>query len=127
MLSTHLLAIIAQRLIRKLCPHCKKERAMKDHEALLLQLSPSHPLFTAEGCTSCRGTGYKGRLAIAEILVFDQELEECLTTTSSRLPLKALAKKKGFIPMAQDARHRVLRGDTTLEEILNAVSLEDTK
>lgn len=97
------------------------------HEVLLLQLSSPLPLFAAEGCSSCRGTGYKGRLAIAEILVFDQDMEECLATRSSTLPLKTLAKKKGFVPMEEDARHRVLRGDTTLEEILGSVELEGLK
>jgi len=125
MLANHLIAIIAQRLIRRLCPHCKKERDMTPHEALLLKLSLSQPLFTAEGCEACRGTGYKGRLAIAEILVFDQELDECLITTSSTLPLQRLAKEKGFISMEQDARHRVLQGDTTIEEVLRAVNLEN--
>jgi len=127
MLASHLLAIVAQRLIRRVCANCKREREMMPHEALLFQLSSPLPLFVAEGCASCRGTGYKGRLAIAEILVFDQEMEECLATRSSTLPLKTLAKKKGFIPMEEDARHRVLMGDTTLEEIMGSVELEGIK
>lgn len=123
--ASHLLAIVAQRLIRRLCPDCKKEREMTIHEAALLNVPPPQSLFTAEGCTSCRNTGYRGRLAIAEILVFDPELDECLVTSSSTLSLKALAKKKGFIPMEQDARQRVLNGDTTMEEVLRAVNLEE--
>ena len=78
----------------------------------------------AKGCASCRGSGYKGRFAIAEILTFDQELEECLMTASSNLPFKSLTKKKGFIPMEQDARYRILNGDTTMEEALNTVDLQ---
>lgn len=122
-LASHLVAIVAQRLIRKLCPNCKKVRGMTAHEALLLNLPMAQSLFIAEGCTSCRGTGYKGRLAIAEILVFDQEMGEYLITTSSTFSLKTMAKKKGFIPMGQDARHRVLKGDTSLEEVLRSVDL----
>ncbi|MBA3813091.1 MAG: type II/IV secretion system protein [Alphaproteobacteria bacterium] len=124
MISSHLLAIVAQRLIRKLCPHCKQERDMTPHEAVLLKRPCSQTLFMAKGCLSCRGTGYRGRLAIAEILVFDQELEERLMTTSSKLSLKALVKKKGFVSMVEDARYRALRGDTTIEEILSAVDLQ---
>lgn len=119
MLSSHLSAVVAQRLIRRLCRECKVEREATSHERLLLGISDSQPLWMAKGCASCRGTGYRGRLAIAEILVFDQELEGCLI--SSPQGLKDLAKQKGFIPMAQDARYRVLRGDTTVEEVICAL------
>lgn len=122
-LASHLSAIVAQRLIRRLCSNCKREREMTSHETLLLNLSRTQTLYTAEGCTFCRGSGYKGRLAIAEILVFDQEFGEYLITTPSTFSLKAIAKKKGFITMDQDARHRVLKGDTTIEEVLRSVDL----
>lgn len=123
MLASHLLAIVAQRLIRKLCPTCKVEREMTPHEASLLKLSIPRSLFVAKGCELCRGTGYKGRLAIAEVLGFDQELDECLVSFTSAHHLKTLAQRKGFIPLHQDALHRVLKGETTMEEILRVVSL----
>jgi type II secretory ATPase GspE/PulE/Tfp pilus assembly ATPase PilB-like protein len=121
MLASHLMAVVAQRLLRKLCALCRQEREMSPYEALLLGLKSPRSLFEAQGCQACRGTGYQGRLAIAEILVFDQELDEALLTSSSRRSLQTLAQKKGFIPMAQDARNRILRGDTSLEEALRAV------
>lgn len=127
MISSHLLAIVAQRLIRRLCPECKQEKEMTSDEAMLLKVDLPRTLFIAKGCVSCRGTGYGGRLAIAEILVFDQEMTECLGATSSLPALKAVAMKKGFILMAKDGRNRVLRGDTTLEEILMSVDLEEIK
>ena len=127
MLANHLSAIVAQRLIRKLCPNCKQERDMTPNEIAFFQLPTPRSLFSAQGCTSCRETGYKGRLAIAEILVFDQEMEECLSSLSSNLPLKSLAQKKGFVSMEQDARYRVLVGDTTTEEIMGSLYLEETK
>jgi type II secretory ATPase GspE/PulE/Tfp pilus assembly ATPase PilB-like protein len=125
MLAGNLMAVIAQRLVRKLCPICKQETKMTSYEAILLGLKNSQVLFRSKGCEACRGTGYRGRLAIAEILVFDPELDELLLTTSSRTPLKALAQKKGYIPMEQDARQRVLKGDTSLEEVLRAVDLRE--
>lgn len=127
MLASNLLAVVAQRLIRRLCPHCKTKKKMTAHEASLLKLSSPRSLFIAKGCESCRGTGYRGRLAIAEILGFDQDLDEFLVSFSSAHHLKTLALKKGFIPLKQDAQWRVLRGDTTLEEILRAVDLEGTR
>lgn len=123
MLAGNLMAVVAQRLVRKLCSSCKKKREMTPQEAFLLGLKDPRILFHPEGCAVCRGTGYKGRLAIGEILVFDQELDELLITTTSRTCLKALALKHGFIPMGQDARQRVIKGDTSLEEVLTAVDL----
>lgn len=125
MLAGNLMAIVAQRLVRKLCSSCKKEREMTPQEAFLLGLQKPRILFYPEGCPSCRGTGYKGRLGIGEILVFDQELDELLMTTTSRASLKELSLKKGFIPMGQDARERVIKGDTSLEEVLRAVDLRE--
>ncbi len=123
MIAGNLMAVIAQRLVRKLCSECKQEAEMSSYEEALLGVKNPHLLFNPKGCEVCRGTGYRGRLAIAEILVFDPELDELLTTTSSRASLKTLAQKKGYIPMEQDARHRVLKGDTSLAEVLRAVDL----
>lgn len=123
MFANHLTAVVGQRLLRKLCPSCKQERKMTAYEAHLLKRSKSRSLFTSQGCEACRGTGYRGRLAIAEIIVFDQDWEECLVTSSSTLPLKELALKKGFISMEQDGCQRVLRGDTTLDELRSLVNL----
>jgi type II secretory ATPase GspE/PulE/Tfp pilus assembly ATPase PilB-like protein len=125
MLAGNLMAVVAQRLVRKLCAVCKQETEMGSYEAILLGLKSPHIFFRPKGCEVCRGTGYRGRLAIAEILVFDSELDELLIATSSRTSLKTLAQKKGYIPMEQDARHRVLQGDTSLEEVLRAVDLRE--
>lgn len=127
MLSGHLRAIVAQRLIRRLCLLCKAKRKMTPYESRLLGLSSPQSLFIAKGCESCRGTGYKGRLAIAEILRFDQDFDEYLIDFSSSHSLKTLAQRKGFISLKQDAQNRVLRGDTTMEEIIRFVELEDIR
>jgi len=124
MLSTHLVAVIAQRLVRKLCLNCKKQREPTIHEISLLNLSKTQLIFSAEGCSLCYGTGYKGRLAVAELLMFDQGLDEFPATMSPSLSLKNLAKEKGFISMERDARNRILSGDTTLEEVLRVIDLE---
>lgn len=125
MLAGNLMAIVAQRLVRKLCSSCKKERSMTHAEATLLGLETPTFLFTPEGCEACRGTGYRGRLAIAEILNFDEEMNELLIGMSSRAVLKERALKKGYFPMAQDARRRILKGDTSLEEVRRVVDLRE--
>lgn len=125
MLAGNLMAVVAQRLVRRLCPICKIEKKMTAYEAILLGLKSTNTRFVAKGCEACRGTGYHGRLAIAEILVFDSEIDEVLFTPSSRALLKTLAQKKGYVPLAQDARKRVLKGDCSLEDVLRAVDLRE--
>jgi type II secretory ATPase GspE/PulE/Tfp pilus assembly ATPase PilB-like protein len=125
MLASHLMAIVAQRLVRRLCEVCKKPCKMKDHEASLLGLKKPETFFVSQGCKSCRETGFKGRLAIAEVVVFDQDLDEIMLNSSSKILLKTCALKRGYIPMAQDARKRILKGDTSLEEVLRIVDLRE--
>jgi len=125
MLVSNLIAVVAQRLVRRLCLFCKKKSFMKESEAELLGIEKPEVFYIPHGCHYCRDTGFKGRLAIAEIVVFDQELDELLLNTHSKLTLKTFALKKGYIPMAQDGRNRVLKGDTSLEEVLRIVDLRE--
>ncbi|MBX9786709.1 MAG: Flp pilus assembly complex ATPase component TadA [Alphaproteobacteria bacterium] len=125
MLAGSLMGIIAQRLVRKLCPLCRTEKEISSSEAILLNSFAKKTFFLPKGCPSCRNTGYQGRVAIAEILIFDTELDELLLNTSSRSTLSQVAEKKGYIPMKEEARRRVLEGDTSLEEILKTVDLRE--
>lgn len=125
MLAGNLVAVVAQRLVRKLCPSCKKERTMQPSEAFLLGIETPTSFFIPQGCISCRETGYQGRLAIAEILNFDEEMNELLISGSSRIVLKERALGKGYLPMAQDARQRILKGDTSLEEVRRVIDLRE--
>lgn len=127
MLSGNLMGIVAQRLVRKLCSSCKQKKEMTSYEAILLGVENPRYLFVSKGCGLCRETGYHGRLALAEIIVFDPELDEVLMSSSSRTPLKVLAQKKGYVSLKQDAQFRVLKGDTSLEEALRAVDLWEGK
>jgi type IV pilus assembly protein PilB len=127
MLAGNLVAVVAQRLVRKLCSSCKKERKLKPEEASYLKQKIKTHLFEPMGCQACHGTGYRGRLAIAEVLTFDETLNELLITNASRTSLKSHALKGGYIPMAQDARQRILNGDTSLEEVLRIVDLREAQ
>lgn len=125
MLAGNLLAVVAQRLVRKLCTSCKKERAMLPEEAHLLGCHTLTSLFIPQGCKACRETGYQGRLAVAEILRFDEDINDLLIANASRPLLKRKALEKGYIPLAQDARNRILKGDTSLEEALRVIDLRE--
>ncbi len=125
MLAGNLLAVVAQRLLRKLCPACKKERVMLPEEATLLRCDSLTSLFTPQGCNACRETGYQGRLAVAEILKFDEDINDLLIGNAPRSALKKKALEKGYIPLALDARNRILKGDTSLEEALRVIDLRE--
>jgi type IV pilus assembly protein PilB len=125
MLAGNLVAVVAQRLVRKLCSACKKERKLRPEETYHLKQNLKTTLFEPMGCQACHGTGYRGRLALAEVLIFDETLNELLITNASRTSLKNHALEQGYIPMAQDGRQRILNGDTSLEEVLRMVDLRE--
>lgn len=123
MLGGNLVAIVAQRLLRKLCPSCKEERCLTSLESDFLERESSGVCFVPKGCGDCRQTGYKGRFAIAEILSFDHELSELLVANAPLSQLKKAALRKGYVPLAQQAREKIFTGDTSLEEAARALDL----
>jgi general secretion pathway protein E len=117
--------IMAQRLVRELCPHCAED---ENPSAELLQDSAIPPEMaatmrfkTAKGCGHCRGTGYKGRRAIAELLVLNDELREMIVAREPIRKLKEAAKRSGMRTIREAAVQAVAEGATSLQEI-NRVS-----
>jgi type IV pilus assembly protein PilB len=127
MLSGNIVAIFAQRLIRTLCPHCKQEHTPTDDECEILGVDPSQPpqIFRARqgGCDMCAGSGYKGRVSVAEILLMDEELDDIVAAGRPKSELKAAAFRKGFKSMRDDGILKVLEGKTTLEALAKVVDL----
>jgi len=124
LMAGSLICIIAQRLARKLCVHCKKEHPLDAFERRLLGAEHSniHKIFKAEGCEKCRG-GYKGRVVICEILSFDTELDELVTQEASHKTMLAHAIKQGFVPMIEDGIKKVIEGITDLKELMRVVDM----
>jgi len=124
LIASGLLAVIAQRLIRKLCPHCKKP-VQKSREELLemgiservLEQHPEYVLFEAKGCNMCRNTGYSGRQAIIEILDIDEDIEAMIVENATTMKLSKAAYEKGMYSMKEDGYGKALEGVTSLEEI----------
>lgn len=121
-----LIGVAAQRLARKLCPHCKKEEPVTDFEKKLL--GPKYAAVTktykAVGCDKCSG-GYKGRVVIAEVLSFDRELDDLVARGASRKEISAYALSHGFIPMVDDGLLKVAAGIIDLKELIRVVDLTD--
>lgn len=127
-MAGNIIGIVAQRLVRRLCPHCKETVLADDVERRLLGLAPEDPpasICRAAGCERCAHQGYKGRLAIMEILKMTAELDELTARRASSRELKNAARAAGFKALVDDGMRRVKEGVTTLEEVARVVDLTD--
>lgn len=121
--------VIAQRLPRKVCNHCKEisssdEKLIKDElKDLPKEILPKSffeeklNIFKAKGCKECGFTGYKGRIGIYEIMVIDNDMEKAILSSPTSSSIKEEAIKKGLVPMRKDGLIKVAQGITTIEEI----------
>jgi type II secretory ATPase GspE/PulE/Tfp pilus assembly ATPase PilB-like protein len=126
-LAGNIIGIVAQRLIRTLCPHCKYNYRPDNTERKILGLSQSDDttLYRAAGCDLCHHQGYKGRRAIMEIFKMDNDIDDLVSRRASMRDLKQCALEKGFRPLAQDGIRRVIQGQTSIAEVSRVVDLTD--
>ncbi len=125
-LASHIIGIIAQRLVRRLCPHCKQTRASTPEESRLYERfgrTPPQQLFHPVGCPLCQHQGYTGRLVIIEILAMDPELDDMLTRRASLRDMRLYANRCGFRSLAEDGLGRAEEGLTTIAEVRRVVDL----
>ena len=126
-MSGNIIGIVAQRLVRRLCPACKEAYQPDEFEKNLVGFKPeeSPVLYRPKGCAQCDHIGYKGRLGILETLRFSDEMDDLLLNGASQHQILELALSKGFKTMLQNALRRVRSGETTLEEISRVVDLTE--
>ena len=127
-MAGNIIGIIAQRLVRRLCLHCKTPYQAEAHEARLLGSGADTPrpvIFRACGCERCDFQGYKGRLAIMELLRLNSDLDELIARRSTAREIRQLAERQGFVSLADDGLRRVLDGSTSIEELGRVVDLTD--
>ena len=129
LMAGNIIGVVAQRLIRRLCVHCKEAFQADDVECRLLgQPAPPESNVTihrAVGCEKCGHQGYKGRISIVEILKMSAELDDLIARRATSSELKRHAIAMGFRPLVEDAVRRVLDGSTSLDEISRVVDLTD--
>ncbi|MDW8261775.1 MAG: type II secretion system ATPase GspE [Phycisphaerales bacterium] len=120
LISSAVNAILAQRLVRKICPHCKEEYqpSAEMREFLALQGFLEDRSFRGRGCDRCRKTGYSGRLGIYELLVMDDSLRDLVTTNPDVTNLRKVCRERGLITLREDGFAKVQKGLTTVDEIL---------
>jgi type II secretory ATPase GspE/PulE/Tfp pilus assembly ATPase PilB-like protein len=127
-MAGNIIGVVAQRLIRKLCVHCKEPFQPDDLERRLLGVDPAIQeitTFRAIGCERCDFQGYKGRLAIMELLKMTPDLDELIARRATNRELTNMALGQGFRPLVEAAVRYVLEGATSLEEISRLVDLTD--
>lgn len=125
-MTGNIIGVISQRLIRLLCPHCKREKKPDEIEKKLLDIevdSEQHVIYEAEGCSHCDNTGYKGRVAIIEALRINSELDEQIAKRATLGELRAAAKSTGYMTLADDAIRCVLEGKSSLTEVTRVIDL----
>ena len=124
-IAGNIIGIVAQRLVRRLCKNCKQAYAPDETERQLLQSDAKGPLllYKEQGCEACSFMGFRGRLAVVEVLKITSELDELIAQGASYQEMRASAERGGFRDLASDAIRHVLSGMTSLAEISRVVDL----
>ena len=122
LLSSSLCAIMAQRLVRVLCEHCKCEHRATQAEARLLEVEEASLIYRAGACDHCKASGYSGRMGIYELIVVDETLRQLIHEGAGEQALTEYVRTKSE-SIAADGRRRVLSGLTTLEEVLRVTAV----
>ncbi len=119
---------IGQRLVRRICTKCKRERVMRDAEReRILEILPqviienSTTLYEGAGCAECSGTGFRGRVCVNEVLVVDELIRDAILRKVSANDIKKIATRGGMTTMLQDGMYKVREGVTTIEEVLRVI------
>src|SRR5204863_3549185 len=124
LVASSLEAVLAQRLVRVLCPHCKQPDTSPAAQALKVQLDfpPNLKIFRAVGCRECRQTGYHGRRAIFEWMDLNNEVRQMILKNCSSGEIREVAQRSGMRGLGEDGWRLVRQGVTTPEEVLRVTN-----
>ena len=122
MLSTSLVCIASQRLIRKICPKCKTPVSIPDDAFIDAGIDPDRlrgvELFTGTGCSYCNNTGYKGRMGIFEVMAVDDDIRQLIESDANSIEIEKAALEKGMVNLREAAIRKLEAGRTTFDEVL---------
>jgi len=128
LLGTALAGIVSQKLCKKLCPYCRTARPTNDYEKKVFKNSLNldiNEIYEKNGCDKCH-EGFSGRIAIHEVLTINQQIRDAITNNVKKEDLRDLVYGAGTISMLQDGLTKVINGDTTFEELIKAIDIDDT-
>jgi type IV pilus assembly protein PilB len=123
LISSAMVAVLAQRLVRVLCPHCKQRVELTEEDVQLLgssSLQPGTPVFGPVGCERCLNSGYLSRVAIFELMLIDDQIRRMIIERKSEVDITKHMKENGFISMRMDGIYKLVAGITSVEEVLKA-------
>ena len=120
LLSSAIVGIIAQRLVKRLCPKCKFEYTSTKEEMEYLGINEPIKLYKATGCKECDQTGYKGRLAIHEVLPVTTDIKRLIGRNANEYEIEETAVKQGMTTLKQDGTEYVIKGIISIEELMKA-------
>lgn len=118
LVAASLSGVVSQRLVRRICPDCRTAHETNAEEQAILMLDNPQSIYTGAGCAKCGNTGYKGRVAVHEILVMNREIRELIVNKGSTDQLRQLTLKNGTRTLKQTCSDYVLEGITTIDELL---------
>jgi general secretion pathway protein E len=131
LVASSLMAVMAQRLVRRVCPHCREAYRPTAEELKEVALTPeavaragNPTIYRARGCDACGGTGYRGRTGIYELLLVDDDIRQLTLKNVDSSTIKRTGVQKGMLTLLDDGARKVLAGETTLAEVLS-VTQED--
>ncbi|MCP4188429.1 MAG: Flp pilus assembly complex ATPase component [Gammaproteobacteria bacterium] len=127
-MAGNIIGVLAQRLIRKLCKYCKvPHKPSKDELRLLSNREGSVPkvIYKPKGCTTCDNTGYKGRLALLEVLKMNSELDDLLAQGATTKEIRDTANNQGFLTLADDGVRHIIDGITSVDEVARVANLTE--
>jgi type II secretory ATPase GspE/PulE/Tfp pilus assembly ATPase PilB-like protein len=127
LVSSSLIAILAQRLIRKICPECRQKYEPAEHELKELGISTGKSdgqYYVGAGCSKCFNTGYKGRTGIYELMMVDEEIREMIHLRQTSGIIKQKAIVKGLQTLRMDGARKVISGATTIAEVLRVTQAD---
>ncbi len=124
-MAGNIIGVVAQRLVRVLCPHCKEAYEPDEFERKILRLKPNDKpqIYRAKGCQLCNVNGYRGRMAIIELLRIDSDMDALISRRAHLDELQKMAFDKGFTTLAQDGVRRILEGYTSIKEVMRVIDL----
>jgi type IV pilus assembly protein PilB len=127
MMSSSVVGVLAQRLVRRLCPKCKEEAELDDYAKEILQIEEGEEvtIYKAIGCPECNNMGYKGRIAVYEIMEIDRDIRQLIAKNENSDTIKDVAIKNGMKTLRMNCARLVKNGTTTIDEMLKIAFSKD--
>lgn len=125
MISSALIGVMSQRLVRKICPKCRQEAEPDDVKCAALGLPKDITIYKGKGCKACRMSGFSGRIGLFELMEIDSEIRKLIVSEASEDVLIGVARKKGVMDLREQGKRRVIDGLTTVDEVLRVTEERD--